>query len=598
MKTPSTKPPSPGKSKKADSRQKESILADIKNLKKLWPYLQERKGMLFIAMTLIPVIALSQMALPLIVRHAIDDGIVPHDMNSLTFWSAMFLIAVVSEYVSRASQSYTTALAVHSMIKTMRRSLVTHILRLSSSFHDRNMSGALVTRATSDFDNLSESLNMGVLTSLVDFAVLFGIIVGMFSLNWQLALGTIAVLPFLYVIVTYFSRALKSAMMSARVKLATLNGYTQEALYGQSTIKLLTAENDAQRRFKGLNNEYRDAQMSSVVLDALMYSVLDGIASITMGLLLWYTLRNLYGASAISAGIMVAFVQYIQQFFEPLKQLATKMAMLQGAFSSIDRIFGLFDQKEFVQGDQKLEIRDGAIEFRHVSFAYKRAAEAGGAILRDITFTVPPRTSVALVGPTGSGKTTISRLIAKLYDGYDGSITIDGQDLALADADMLRRQMAIVPQDIVLFDGSIAFNIGLDQPEISRADIERAAAMVGADKFIKRLPKGLDTDIREQGSSLSHGEKQLIAFARALAKRPKIVILDEATSSIDLDSEAVIQAAIKSILSEFTVIVIAHRLSTIKECDQIIVVEHGRIAESGKHDELLARGGLYAKLHK
>ncbi len=582
-----------------DASRKKPILHDFRDLKKLWPYLHGERRKVYLAILLIPIISVLQMSMPLLVKQAIDEGIVGQNPQIIKSLSLIFLLVILGEYAARASQSVLTSLAVHRMIRDLRLVLMHHILKLKAAFHDRSMSGALVTRATSDFDNLSESLNQGVLTSIVDCAVLIGSLVGLFILDWRLALSSIVILPVVGGAISWFAKALKTAMLSARKKIAALNAYTQECLYGHTTVKTLTGELDAAKRYARLNREYRDAQMSTVFLDSAMFSVIDGIASISIGLVLWVALSPLLGDFAITAGVMVAFIQYLQQLFEPLKALGTKMAMLQGAFTSIDRIFGLLDKTEVIEGDHALTQVHGHLVFEHVSFSYKGhdRLTPDNLALHDLSFTMQPGESLALVGATGSGKSTIIKLLSKMYDGYGGSIRLDNVELRNIANNALHQHIAVVPQDIVLFDGTIAFNIGLDDPTITRQQIAAAATAVGADTFIKMLPNTYDFEIREQGTNLSHGQRQLLTFARALAKQPQMIILDEATSSVDPESEALVQAAITKILHGHSVIVIAHRLSTIRACDRILVIDKGRLVESGNHDQLLAHGGLYHQLH-
>lgn len=579
------------------------LSTDFARLAKLWPYLKINKRLIVAAGLLIPVISGLQTALPLILKHCIDHGIIEKNSTVLLQGAAVYLVAVIGEYLSRASQGMCSSLAVHRMIRTMRAKLFTHVLELKAAYHDKSLSGMLVTRATSDFDNLSESLNMGVLTSVVDIAVLIGCLGGMFALNWRLALVALVILPLVWWVVQAFSKGLKSSMLKARVKIAALNGYTQECFYGHTTVKVLTGESTSARRHEKLNLEYRDAQMGSVVLDAWMFAVLDGIASVTVGLILWLILKGTLlsmggGNAVITAGVLVAFVQYVQQLFEPLKQLGNKMAMLQGAFTSIERIFGLFDHQDKIGGNEAVARIDGAVEFRDVTFSYDVASKVDTRTLKNVSFKLPAGQSLAIVGATGSGKSTIIKLLAKLYDGYEGEILIDGRDIRQLSPDQLRAQIAIVPQDIVLFDGTVAFNIGLGHDSATPERIAAAAREVGADLFLARLPGGLDFLIKEQGGNLSHGQKQLIAFARALARDPGLIVLDEATSSIDPESEAIVQAATQRLLKGRSVVVIAHRLSTIRQCDQILVIDKGVIAERGNHAELVAQGGAYAGLLK
>jgi ATP-binding cassette subfamily B protein len=456
------------------------------------------------------------------------------------------------------------------------------------------MSGALVTRATSDFDNLNESLNQGVLSSIVDLAVLVGALVGLFLLDWKLALVTLIILPLTVMIIVLFSRALKHSMLLARVKIAALNAFTQECLYGSSTIKLLIAHRDSNRRFQKLAIEYRDAQMKSVVADAALFALLDGVSSITIGIILWLAVSDMHGSSVLSAGIMIAFVQYVQNLFDPLKQLGNKIAMLQGAFTAIDRIFGIFETREFIGGEEPVKKLEGTVEFKNVSFQYLPDSRT----LKNVSFRLQKGESLAIVGATGSGKSTVIKLLTKLYDGYEGHISVDGYDLQTMNGQELRRQIAIVPQDIVIFHGTVAFNIGLGDEQTDRERIQSAARFVGADRFIEQLPGGYDFMVREGGDNLSHGQRQLLAFARAIAKDPRIMILDEATSSVDPASEALIQQAIERIFTGRTLIVIAHRLSTIRKCDQILVLDHGEVMEMGSHEELLTKRGRYFELHQ
>lgn len=568
---------------------------DLSGLKRLWPYLRVEKGSVYVAAVLIPIISLVSMSMPIVLKKTIDSGISAQNLQFLAWGSAAYLLLVILEYLTRAAQTLVTARAVHRMIRSMRTYLMRHILGLSARYHDKNMSGALVTRATSDFDDLSESLNQGVLTSIVDLFVLAGALVGIFILDWRLALVTFAMLPVVTIIVIQFSRALKRAMMKARVKIASLNAFSQECIYGQSTVKALSAEDEANTRYGKLAGEFRDAQMQSVFLDSAMFAVLDGIASISIGIVLYYATRLAAGEEVFSPGLLVAFVAYLTNLFEPIKQLGNKMAMLQGAFTAIDRVFGVLDVKDFIEGDTAVAQLDGELKFDHVSFKYNRDPQAP-FILKDISFHLPAGHSVAFVGPTGSGKSTIVKLVTKLYDGYTGSIFLDNQDTRLLDGTTLRRHIAIVPQDIVLFTGTIAFNISLAMPGITPEDIVDAAKTVGAHSFIESLPGGYDFVVAEQGKNLSYGQSQLLAFARALARKPTMIVLDEATSSVDPQAEAMIQDGIRRLLKGRSVIVIAHRLSTIKQCDEILLLRHGEVVERGRHEDLMAQKGAYYRL--
>lgn len=567
------------------------------DLSRIWPFIRPHKRLIWVALFMVPVISLLQMSLPLIVKRTIDTGIIPKNVDEIFFGVSIGIGLVISEYIARAIQTLVSAKAVHTMIQRMRHTLIEHIMKLSSRFHDRSMSGALVTRATSDFDNLSESLNQGVLTSVVDLAVLTGALAGLFILNWKLALCSLVILPIVASIVVIFSRKLKKSMLIARSKIATLNAFTQECLYGVRTVKVLTAETAAQKKLDSLAADYRKAQMKSVTSDAFLFALLDGIASVTTGIVLWLSVTMITGENNLTVGVMVAFVQYIQNLFDPLKQLGNKIAMLQGAFTSIDRIFGILDQKEFIAGSKPTVLTKANIQFQNVSFRYNQNDESSPLILNQIQFELPQGKSLALVGATGSGKSTIIKLMSKLYDGYTGKILINNQDLNELSAENLRKNIAIVPQDIVLFEGSVLFNITLGNKDISHEEAINAATTVGLNNFVEKLPNKYEYEIKEGGANLSVGQRQLIAFARALAKKPKILILDEATSSVDPKSEMIIQNAIDKMLSGRTVIVIAHRLTTIKRCDEILVLEKGRILERGNHKDLLQRKEKYFRLY-
>lgn len=574
----------------------DKLVNDFKRLKRLWPYLRADKRMLLVAAVLIPLISLMQMGVPFLLRWTIDHGILPGDFEVLAWGAAGYFMLVFAEYGTRALQTILTSKAIFRMIRSMRMALVGHIMRLAPRFHDKNMSGALVTRATSDFDNLSEALNQGVLNSLVDFAVLVGAMVGLFILNWQLALIALAVLPLVVAVIILFSKALKRSMLLARVKIAALNAFTQECLFAQSTVKLLGAHQDTQQRFDRLSIEYRDAQMKSVVVDAILFALLDGVSSITIGLVLWSAVSGRAGSAELSAGVIVAFVQYIQNVFDPLKQLGNKIAMLQGAFTALERIFTIFDTKDFIEGSEQPKALRGRLSFKNLNFSYRQ--DAAEPVISDFSLELEAGQSLAIVGATGSGKSTLVKIITKMYDGWTGSIEVDGQSLRTLSGPELRKALALVPQDIVVFQETVAFNIGLGDPGLSREAIQAAAGFVGADRFIERLPQGYDTILREGGDNLSQGQRQLLAFARAVVRDPRIIILDEATSSVDPTAEAAIQQAIDKLFTGRTLIVIAHRLSTIRKCDRILVLDRGRLVEIGSHQELMQRRGPYYALHE
>ena len=564
------------------------------SLIKLWPWLKSERYLIIIGALLIPAIAAVTMLQPLFLKKAIDDGILAGNASTTLFWASSCLGLSIAVYFLNGAQSISTSVAVHRMIYKLRTALMRHVLSLSASWHDNQVSGALATRATSDFDTLSESLNQGVLSSVVDVIVLGGCILGMFILSAKLALLAIFILPLMTWLILWFSRKLNTSMLLSRRNLATLNGFTQEGISSLTAVKLLNAEENVSSRYDRLNQSYKEAQLENVFFDALMFASIDGISSITLGISLFLVIRLTTDAELFTAGVMVAFVQYIQQLFEPLKQLGTKMAMLQGALTSIERIFGLVDLRQFISGDKNFSWPNKvSIGFKDVTFKYRQDSAAA---LSNITFDLDHGQSLAIIGRTGSGKSTIVKLLTKLYDNYDGSINISGMSIKDINPASLREKMGIVPQDVILFEGTIRFNIGLNRIDATNQKIESAAKIVGADEFIQKLPGGLDYIVTENGANLSQGQRQLIVFARALVHEPALVILDEATSSIDPQSETLVQTATAKLFENRTVVVIAHRLETIKKCDFILVLEDGKIKELGRRSDLEATKSRYTEL--
>jgi len=577
------------------SRKAAGFFAELRKLSRLWPYIKPYRLLNISALLLVPLVTVIQMLMPIVMYLLIDRGVKLHNSPLITTYAVYYLILAVILYLGQSFQSLLSGMAVQRMIRTLRLTLSRHLLYLPARFHDHNLSGALATRATSDFDSLADSFNKGIINASVDIISLVGSVAGMFLLNWRMALVLAVSLPLVWVIVTLFTRMLKRVLLLARRRLSRLNAYAQECLTGNATVKVLGAERRSSRMYDRYNIEYRDEQMKSVILDSLLYAVIDGFSSVVIGALFWLVLSSLVSVPALTVGLLVAAVAYIKQIFEPLKQLSNKIAMLQGVFTAIDRIFGLLDEDHRIEGEQSVSLVSGEVVFRNVSFHYTGETEK---ILDNISFTIRPGESLAIVGATGAGKTTIIKLLSKLYDGYVGLITIDGVDLAALNGNALRTGIAFVPQDIALFDGSLRFNIGLGREEYTDAHIEAAALQIGAMDFIRKLPGGLDYRVREQGSNLSQGQRQLIIFSRALVTDPALVILDEATASVDPASEEIIQQATEKLFASRTCIVIAHRLTTIRNCTSILCLEKGRILEQGSHEQLIARRGFYYTLHR
>ena len=568
-----------------------SLFFGLRLLARLGPRLLAHKGIFALVVLLAPLSALTNMLLPTTIRHAIDEGMQAGNSEALTFFVIFFAVLFVCDFTVRSFQRYYTAILVQRTVRNLRRDLAAHLIALPASFHDRQLSGVLVTRSTSDFDALNESLGQGVFGIVADMIALVGSLLALYIISGPLIFIALVFLPVVGIIVGIFARALQKATHLARAKLAILNGFTQECIAACATIHTLSAEDAAEKRFMQASNEYRDAQMKNVILDAVLYSVIEGLSAIALGVLLYFALSGII--PDVSAGILIASVACLQQIFEPLKEFSNRIALLQGVFTSLERVFGLLDTKIKSGGEAVPAPSRGGIECRNLSFSYAMPGETGREILRDLSFTVSPGESIALVGSTGSGKTTLVRLLCGEYDTYSGALRIDGQELSGLDARLHRAALGIVPQDPEIFAGTIAFNISLGREGITAASIEEAARAVGADRFIRSLPNGYESLLDENGTNLSQGERQLIVFARAIVNTPAMLILDEATSSLDAESERLVQTATDALFSGRTVIVIAHRLSTVRRCDRILVIEDGRIAEEGAHHELLGAHGVY-----
>lgn len=540
--------------------------------------------------------SLLQLAGPYIVKQTIDVYIAHGDWNGIARMSTLFVGTIVLLFVFEYAQGYMIAWVGQCAMYDLRASLFTHVQKLSLSFFDRNPVGRLMTRITSDVAALNELFSQGVMTLAGDVFLLLAITALMLYTNITMTLLVFASAPMLFYAGLVFRRNVRAAHRDVRMWLSRMNSYLQENLSGMRTVQAYNRQQRNYEHFSGLNGQHRDANLRSVLCHAVFFPVVELIASVSLALIVWYggaaSLRH-----SVTVGTVYLFVQYAQRFFQPIKDLSDKFNIYQTAVVSAERIFKLLDTAPAIAPPPQPSSFRGLereIRFENVWFAYKNEEW----VLRDVSFQVRCGETVALVGATGSGKTTITNVLARLYDVQRGMITMDGIDLRQIELDMLRGQMAIVLQDVFLFSGDIASNIRLGRSGITDEDIQRCAAYVNAAAFIEQLPDRYRQEVRERGATLSVGQKQLLAFARALAFDPRILILDEATASIDTETELLIQDALRKLLKGRTSIVIAHRLSTIQNADRIIVLHHGQIREAGTHAELLQLNGIYRNLYE
>jgi ATP-binding cassette subfamily B protein len=533
---------------------------------------------------------------PYLIKVAIDSAIVPRDMRVLNLIVKIFVGALVVEFVLRYAQAYLTRWLGQRITYDLRMGIFSHLQRLSLSFFDRNPVGRLVTRTTSDVEVINETLSAGVVTVFGDFFVIGGILVMIFVMDWKLALATVGVLPLLVGATAIFRLKVRESFRKIRKRIARINAYLNEHVTGMTVVQLFCREQHSAEKFDKLNSDYRDEFYRAVFYHAVFFPVVEILEAMSLGLILWYG-GSRVGLGAIQIGVVIAFIQYAQRLYFPIRDLMEKYNVLQAAMASSERIFGVLDTPVEIPDRPDPYVPDrieGKVEFRDVWFAYNHDEQ----VLRGVDFSVEPGEHLAIVGPTGMGKTSIINLLSRFYDVGSGAVLVDGRDVRNYDKRRLRKNIAVVAQDVFVFSGSVSDNVTLRNPAISPEAVRKAADYVNASHFISKLPDGFDTEVGERGNRLSVGEKQLLAFARALAHNPSILVLDEATSSVDTETEMLIQDAIRKLMVGRTSIVIAHRLSTILNADKILVIHKGQVRETGTHEELVAKRGIYYKLYQ
>ncbi|HEU5264548.1 MAG TPA: ABC transporter ATP-binding protein [Gaiellaceae bacterium] len=549
------------------------------------------------ALAIVTLIGYTLVALlpPYLAKVAVDEGIVPGDLDTLTVVVAVFLASGIAAFALSGAQTYYTGWVGERARADLRIPLFDHLQRLSLGYYERNRTGAIVSRITNDVEALDQLVTDGVSSLVQNSLLLAGTAVVLFVLDWRLALATLVVLPLMAAVTVWFRSRSNRAYRRVRERLGLVTATLAEDISGMRVVQSFTREPTSHVTFRGINERYRDANYETVLLNGVYFPAVEVLSAIAMAIVL-----GVGGAlvidESVEIGTLLAFTLYLANFFDPVQQLSQLYNTFLAAMAALDRITVVLDEEpEVVDAPAARELPEirGYVRFENVRFGYGSLPD----VLHSFDLDVAPATTVALVGHTGAGKSTIAKLLARFYDPREGRITIDGHDLREVTQESLRRQLGIVPQEGFLFAGTIAANIAFGRPHATRAEIEAAAQAVGADRFVNELPAGYDTDVGERGFKLSLGQRQLVAFARALLADPRILILDEATSSVDIGTERRIERGLRRLLAGRTAFVIAHRLSTIQRADLIVVLDHGRIVEQGTHDELVGGRGPYMRLY-
>lgn len=596
---------------------------DAALMRRLLRYVAPYRGTAVLALLLLLGTAGLTLVGPALTQQALDVAVPAGDLGMLHRLALLFLAALLLEFLCDYGQAYLTAWMGQRVMADLRLSVFAHLQRLSVSYFDRHPVGRLMTRVTSDVETLNELFSSGVVTVFGDLFTLLAIVVMMLVVDWRLALVAFAVIPLMALAAVTFRRHVRTSFSEIRVKVARLNAFLQEHLTGVRVVQLFGREDAEAGAFARVNREHLAAHLRSITVYAVFFPVVEFLTSVALALLLWRGGARVLGGT-LTVGVLAAFIQLTRRFFQPLQDLSEKYNLLQSAMASSERIFRLLDTEPTVKPPARPAVLPtpvrGEVVFDDVWFRYNvpssesrvpspidpaRGAERGtgnerrddGWVLRGVSFRASPGQTIALVGHTGAGKTTIISLLLRFYDPERGRITVDGVDIRDLDPADLRGLIGFVQQELFLFTGDIDHNLILDAP-IAPERARAAAVRVGADRFIRRLPQGYGHVLGERGRSLSVGERQLLSFARALARDPRILVLDEATSSVDAEAEAQIQQAVGELMRGRTSLVVAHRLSTILHADEILVLHHGEIRERGNHRELLAQGGLYERLHR
>jgi ATP-binding cassette subfamily B protein len=576
---------------------KSGNIIDTNVLKRLYKFVKPYQGRFYFLVFLTLALAVLAPARPFVIQKAIDNQIAQGDFQGLINMTLILVGLLIMQAIVQYGHTYLSGWLGQYIIRDIRLKLYRHLLSLRLKFFDKTPIGRLVTRNVSDVETLSDVFSQGLAAMIGDILQILFILGMMFAMSWKLTLVSLATLPLLFLSTYIFKEKVKVAFNEVRNAVSNLNSFVQEHVTGMSIVQIFTAEKREYEAFKKINNEHRKSNIRSVLYYSIYFPVAEVIQATGIGLLVWYGAKGVINEaeSGISLGMLIAFILYIQMFFRPIRLIADRFNTLQMGIVSSSRILNLLDNEEHIpnNGTYKPEKVKGNISFKNVDFAYNEEE----TVLKNISFDVKEGQSIALVGATGAGKSSVINLLSRFYDIHKGEITLDGKDLKEYDLQALRQNIGVVLQDVFLFSDTILYNITLGNPNITFQQVKDAAEIVGARKFIERLPGGYDYNVMERGATLSVGQRQLISFVRAMVYNPKIIVLDEATSSVDSETEEMIQHAIEKMMKGRTSIVIAHRLSTIQEADKIIVLDKGEIKETGTHQELLDKGGYYHQLH-
>ena len=567
---------------------------DSRLLLRLWPFVKPYRGLLWLSVGLGVLIALASLLRPYLMQRTIDDGVMKGDQHALLIGGLLFALVILLEQTLNFAQVYAAQIVGARAMSDLRSHVFAFMHRLPLAYFDRQPVGRLVTRVTNDIDAILELFASGSLTTVVDLVRLVGIVVVMVSIDWRLSLIGFAAAPAIALLVAVVRRLARDAFREIRAKTARMNATMNEQISGMTVVQAFSQQAAAESEFDAINRAYRDANLRSIKYEALQDAAIELVGAVCLA-----SIVLSLGYRPVSFGTVVAFNAYLIMFFEPISALAQRYTLLQSAMAGAERVFGLLEltERDAAQSSKPAlaaEAAQGAaLELDHVSFAYKPNVP----VLSDVSFAAAPGERIALVGPTGAGKTTIVQLLLRLYDAADGVVRVDGRDITTLERNELRRMFAVVPQDVFLFPGTVLSNIavGDEQPDLARA--EQALRRIGAYDLFARRQGGLLANVHERGDNFSAGERQLVAFARALYRDAPNLILDEATASVDSDTEQRLQTALEELIKGRTAIIIAHRLSTIRAVDRILVLQRGRLVEQGTHEQLLKAGGIYARLH-